>query len=61
MSGTKTVTEIAAGGGNKGKKATFKNCSSFTDCRSEINNTQVDNTKENANGILMPVCNFNRI
>ena len=59
MSGTKAVTEIAAGGGNKGKKATFKNCSSFTDCISEINNTQVDNAKDN--GVLMPVCNFNRI
>ena len=30
---------------NDGKKVVFKNCAPFTDCISEINNTQVDNAK----------------
>ena len=30
---------------NVGKKVVFKNCASFTDCISEINNTQTDNAK----------------
>ena len=34
---------IAVDGNNK--QAIFKNCASFTDCISEINNTQVDNSK----------------
>ena len=29
-----------------GKKVTFKNCALFTDCFSEINNTQKDNAKD---------------
>ena len=28
------------------KKVTFKNCTPFTDCMSEINNTQVDKAKD---------------
>ena len=27
------------------KKVIFKNCAPFTNCRSEINNTQIDNAK----------------
>ena len=45
MSGTITVAALAAGGGNNNRKVTFKNCAPFTDCISEINNTQVDNAK----------------
>ena len=31
---------------NINKKVTFKNCAPFTNCKSEINNTQVDNAKD---------------
>ena len=31
---------------NNNKKVAFKNCAPFTDCISEINNTQVDNAKD---------------
>ena len=30
----------------KNKKAIFKNCAPFTDCITEINNTEVDNVKD---------------
>ena len=30
---------------NDNKKVVFKNCDSFTDCISDINNTQIDNAK----------------
>ena len=39
------ATEAARAAVRKNKQALFPNCSSFTDCISEINNTQVDNTK----------------
>ena len=32
--------------GRNNKQVTFKNCAPFTDCISEINNTQVDNAKD---------------
>ena len=35
---------------------TVKNCSPFTTCISEINNTKVDNREDIA--IVMPVCNL---
>ena len=35
---------------------TVKNCTPFTTCISEINNTQVDNREDIA--IVMPVCNL---
>ena len=38
------------------KKVIFKTCAPFTDCISEINNTQVDNTKDI--DIVMPMCNL---
>ena len=44
-SGTITVAEVVAGGGNNDEKVTFKNWAPFTDCISEINNTKVDNVK----------------
>ena len=38
------------------KKVIFKICAPFTDCISEIINTQVDNTKDI--DIVMPMCNL---
>ena len=32
--------------GNNDKEVVFKNCTPFTDCISEINNTQIDNVKD---------------
>ena len=43
-----------AGKINKG--ITFKNCASFTDCRSKINSTQTDNAEDL--DVLMPMYNF---
>ena len=31
---------------NVGKEVVFKNCAPFTDCISEINNTEIDNAKD---------------
>ena len=39
----------------RNKKIIFKNCSPFTDCTSEINNTQIDNRDLNA---IMPMYNL---
>ena len=53
------VDNTAAAGddaNNTAKKLMFKNCAPFTDCISEINNTQVDNAKYI--DIVMPVCNL---
>ena len=36
-------TGIAAAPNNRNKEVAFKNCTPFTDCISEINNTQIDN------------------
>ena len=41
---------------NKRENIIIKNCAPFTDCISEINNTQIDNA-ENTN-IVMPMHNF---
>ena len=38
----------------KDKRAAFKNCAPFTNCMSEISNTQVDNAKDI--DIVMPMC-----
>ena len=44
---TITVNNTAAeGANNTNKKAPFKDCALFTNCISEINNTQVDNAKD---------------
>ena len=61
MSGTITITggeddNAARQGGKRNKKELFKNCASFTDCISEINNTQVDNEK--GLDALMPMHNL---
>ena len=58
VKGTITVQNTAAAEADKNntsKKVTFKNCPPFTDCMSEINNTQVDNAKNI--DVVMPVYN----
>ena len=56
VSGTTTVAEIAAGGGNNGIQIIFKNCAEFTNYMSEINNTQIDNAKDI--NVVMPMYNL---
>ena len=54
-----TVNNTAAAdvdANNTNKKVIFKNCAPFTNCISEINNTQVDNAKDL--DIVMPVYNL---
>ena len=53
LSGTITVAQVAAGGGNNNIQVVFKNYGPFTDCMSEINNTQLDNAKDIAVVITM--------
>ena len=45
VSGTIKVSALTAGRGNNNKQVVLKNCVPFTDCISEMNNTQVDNAK----------------
>ena len=59
VKGTITVNNTAAAGAaanNTNKKVTFKNCAPFTNCISEINNTQIDNAKDI--DIVMPMYNL---
>ena len=56
MTGTITVAQVAAGGGNNVIQIVFKNCAPFTNCISEINNTQVGNAKYI--DILIPIYNL---
>ena len=49
VKGTISVNNTAAAGAavnNTNKKVIFKNCAPFTNCISEINNTQIDNAKD---------------
>ena len=48
MNATVTVPNTAAAGAarNNRKNIIIKNCASFTNCISEINNTQIDNAKD---------------
>ena len=47
VSATITVPNTAVGAAaNKIKNIVIKNCASFTNCISEINNTQIDNAKD---------------
>ena len=55
ISGNNTAA-ADADGHNTNKKVIFKNCASFTDCISKINNTQVDNAKDI--DIAMPMYNL---
>ena len=59
VKGTITVSNTAAAdaaANNTNKKVIFKNCAPFTNCISEINNTQVDNAKDI--DIVMPMYNL---
>ena len=41
-----TVAALVAGGDNNNIQVVFKNCTPFTECMREINNTQIDNAKD---------------
>ena len=41
---------------NANIKVVFKSCAQFTNCIGQLNNTQVDNTKDL--GVKMPMCNL---
>ena len=59
VKGTISVNNTAAqgvGANNINKKVIFKNCAPFTNCISEINNTQIDNAKDI--DIVMPMYNL---
>ena len=59
VKGTITVNNTAAvdaNANNTNKKVIFKNCGPFTNCISEIDNTQVDNAKDI--DIVMPMYNL---
>ena len=59
VKGTISVNNTAAQGAdanNTNKKVIFKNCAPFTNCISEINNTQIDNVKDI--DIVMPMYNL---
>ena len=59
VKGTISVNNTAAQGAaadNVNKKVIFKNCAPFTNCISEINNTQMDNAKDI--DIVMPMYNL---
>ena len=59
VKGTITVNNTAAAdadANNTNKKVIFKNCAPFTNCISEINNTQIHNAKNI--DIVMPMYNL---
>ena len=59
VKGTINVNNTAAQGAavnNTNEKVIFKNCAPFTNCISEINNTQIDNAKDT--DIVMPMYNL---
>ena len=59
VSGTLTVEDTSAEGGaanNTNIQVVFKNCVPFTNCISEINNTQIDNAKDI--DVVIPVYNL---
>ena len=59
VKGTISVNNTAAQGAaanNNIKKVIFKNCTPFTNCISEINNTQIDNAKDT--DTVMPMYNL---
>ena len=47
---------VATDANNSNRKVRFKNCAPFTNCISEINNTQIDNAKDI--DIVMPMYNL---
>ena len=56
MSGTVTNAVLAAGGGNNNIQAACKTCAQFTNCISEMNNTQINNAKDF--DVVMPIHNL---
>ena len=59
VKGTRTVVDISAAGAaanNTNKKVMFKNCAPFTNCITEINNTQIGNAHDI--NIVMPMDNL---
>ena len=56
IKGNISVNNNAAGANNTNKKVIFKNCASFTNCISKINNTQIDN--DEYIDIVMPMYNL---
>ena len=50
----KGATKVAIANDGNNKQVIFKNCASFTDCTSEINNIQSDNAKDLDVVIPMP-------
>ena len=61
VSGTIIITRAGADDAakradEKNKGVILKNCAPFTDCISQINNTQIDNAKDI--GVLMPMYNL---
>ena len=55
VSGTITVEESAANGGNNNVQVVFKNCAPFTDSMSKINNIKIDNAIDI--DVVMPTYN----
>ena len=59
VKGNISVNNTAAAGAtanNTNKKVIFKNCAPFTNCISKINNTEIDNAKDN--DVVMPMYNL---
>ena len=57
VGGTISIETQAGDNPNNGnKEVVFKNCTPFTDCISEINNAQIDNSKDI--DIVMPMHNL---
>ena len=59
VKGTISVAPVprpAARPNNNNKEVVFKNSAPFTDCISEINNTQTENAKNT--DVVMPMCNL---
>ena len=50
------TTAEGAAANNTNKKAIFKNCAPFTNCKSKTNNTQIDNAE--CIDIVMPMYNL---
>ena len=50
---SRTISAAEAAANNANKKVIFKNCAPFTDWISEINNTQVNNSKDIYEVMLM--------
>ena len=64
VKGTITINGVGADAAarqadERDKGVVFKNCAPFTNCISEINNTQVDNAKDI--DIVMPMYNYAKI